>query len=463
MEQDYTTAMKKLLMFVMVLTSWGMQAMSQSDSTYIPKDLNDCIRVLDTLVPDSTKVLYVAMDENQFIGASHFGLGLTIRNTWGLWRGSRLSEYFNKNGVKHPDDMSGIILRCYHRHLTGKPLRIHQQLRHTRRAWRKQYGRVKTREMEGGNNKSQEENAAFLNLPRIDSTTGAYIGLHGRTLTAQDTAYLERHRGRFHGLARIDTCGFNDKVKTYTFKYRRGKAWIVEYNEFDELRRLTKCYSNTFSSGTKEHYYECYIYQYDSTGLLREKTVYENRFGTVRSKFRYDYDTNGYTITDYNTVHHYHLADGSEKWAYDDDTIEGILDSSYIEINNVDTVLLDENGREIAKLMGSIHLYQYDSLGRQVSWLEASHSSESGWYIWQGGINIYEEEDGRNYYIDIRGNNVMVMYADKHGYVTRKCYQDYKGKHAPQCRRIRYDRHGNPKRIKNLLDGSTSKYHFRYY
>lgn len=455
--------MKKLLIFVVVLSSLGMRAMAQSDSTYIPKNLKDCIRVLDSILPDSTKAQYVAIDESAFIGASHFGLGLTIRNTWGLWRGSRLSEYFVKKGVMHPDDMSGIILRCYHRHLTGKPMRVHQQLHHARRAWIKQYGRVKTRKMEGGNNKSQEENAAFLNLPRIDSTTGAYMNTHGRTLTAQDTAYLERHRGRFHGLARIDTCRFKGKVKSFTFKYRRGKERIAEYYEFDEQRRVTKCYCKTFLNGNYEIYYECYLYQYDSAGLLREKTEYRSPFEDVTSKYRYDYDTNGYTITNYNTVHCYHLADGSRDWAYDDDTIAGILDSSYIDINIVDTVLLDENGRVIAELTGDRIFYQYDSLGRQVSWLKASHSSESGWYVWLGGVILFDEGDGKSYYIDIRNNNVSVMYADKHGNVTRSCYQDYTGKRVPKCRRIRYDRHGNPKRVKDLLDGSTIKYHFRYY
>lgn len=128
-----------------MLLAFSMRAMSQSDSIYIPKDIKDCIRVLDSIVPDSTKAQYVAIDEPAFIGASHFGMGLTIRNTWGLWRGSRLSEYFVKKGVHHLDDMSGIILRCYHRHLTGKPMRVHELIRHTRHAWRKEYGRVKTR------------------------------------------------------------------------------------------------------------------------------------------------------------------------------------------------------------------------------------------------------------------------------------------------------------------------------
>ena len=51
----------------------------------------------------------------------HFGLGMGIRNTWGLWGDSRLAKYFKKHGIKHPDNMSGIILDAYVNHLKGKP------------------------------------------------------------------------------------------------------------------------------------------------------------------------------------------------------------------------------------------------------------------------------------------------------------------------------------------------------
>ena len=461
---NYRTVMKKLLIFVMLFSSFGMRAMAQIDSTYIPKNLKDCIRVLDSILPDSTKAQYVAIDESAFSSASHFGMGLTIRNTWGLWRGSRLSEYFVKKGVHHPDDMSGIILRCYHRHLTGKPMRVHGLIRHTRHAWRKEYGRVKMRTMKGGNNKSFEENAAFLNLPRIDSVTGAYMDNHGRKLTAQDSAYLQRHSGRFHGVARIDTCGHIGNVKSVTADYRRGKNRTTAYYEFDKQRRVTNCYRKTFRKGDDVvNYKDCYRYHYDSVGLLREKTEYDSQFEHVIYRYRYDYDSNGYTITECNIVNSYHLADGRRDWTYNDDTIAGILDSSYLEIYNVDTILLDENGRVIAELRGDVYFYQYDSLGRQVVWLTAWHNSETGWCVPQGGVFLYDEGDGRNYYLDFRNNNVTVMYTDKHGNEIRNCYQDFKGKRAPRSSRISYDRHGNPKRIKNLRDGSTIKYHFRYY
>jgi hypothetical protein len=57
-----------------------------------------------------------------------FGLGLWIRNNWGLWSGSRLAVYFAEAGVRHPDTMSGIVLRAYARHLRGEPPTFQEEL-----------------------------------------------------------------------------------------------------------------------------------------------------------------------------------------------------------------------------------------------------------------------------------------------------------------------------------------------
>ena len=39
-----------------------------------------------------------------------------IRNNWGLWAGEgELYSWFKNNGINHPDDMSGIIIRSFHR------------------------------------------------------------------------------------------------------------------------------------------------------------------------------------------------------------------------------------------------------------------------------------------------------------------------------------------------------------
>ena len=63
--------------------------------------------------------------------------GLWMRNNWGLWGGSRLSNYFNKLGVFHPDDMSGIILTSYYRYSLGKEIKLEEQISHYKSYWEK--------------------------------------------------------------------------------------------------------------------------------------------------------------------------------------------------------------------------------------------------------------------------------------------------------------------------------------
>lgn len=48
------------------------------------------------------------------------GLGMWMRNNWRLWAGSRLQKYFLVRGIRHPDDMSGVILEYYYDWLKGQ-------------------------------------------------------------------------------------------------------------------------------------------------------------------------------------------------------------------------------------------------------------------------------------------------------------------------------------------------------
>ena len=58
-----------------------------------------------------------------------------LRNNWQLWGMSRLSFYFNNIGVYHPDDMSGIILTSYQRHLKGEDIKLEEQIKHYQDYW----------------------------------------------------------------------------------------------------------------------------------------------------------------------------------------------------------------------------------------------------------------------------------------------------------------------------------------
>ena len=56
------------------------------------------------------------------IGIVHHGSGRRIRNAWGLWTGSKLAEQlYERFGLTHADDMSGLILHCAWRELNGLP------------------------------------------------------------------------------------------------------------------------------------------------------------------------------------------------------------------------------------------------------------------------------------------------------------------------------------------------------
>ncbi|MEM6299866.1 MAG: DUF6794 domain-containing protein, partial [Bacteroidota bacterium] len=65
----------------------------------IPSNLKECFTSLDTVLSDSFKIELKELSTSDLVVKTHFGLGLWIRNSWGLWAGSKLSEFFNQLGV----------------------------------------------------------------------------------------------------------------------------------------------------------------------------------------------------------------------------------------------------------------------------------------------------------------------------------------------------------------------------
>ena len=91
---------------------------------YIPKDMEDCLKQLDSFWNDSIKSEIRKMSIKDFTGQAHFAIGMWIRNNWGLWVSSRLTKYFNSFGYIQPDDMSGAILELYYRKLSGEDIHL---------------------------------------------------------------------------------------------------------------------------------------------------------------------------------------------------------------------------------------------------------------------------------------------------------------------------------------------------
>ncbi len=102
---------------------------------YVPIDLDDAHRELLRMLSndDVDKIRRAGDDE---AATFHMGLGLWIRNNWGLWGGSRLAVHFNGLGVRHPDDMSGIILGSFRYKLQGRAFPLRESVAEYQEYWR---------------------------------------------------------------------------------------------------------------------------------------------------------------------------------------------------------------------------------------------------------------------------------------------------------------------------------------
>ena len=103
-----------------------------------PTNLSECFKCLDDIFKDSPDSdWFETSGESEVIAQSHHGLGQWIRNNWNLLsEESTLYQYFKKLGLKHADDMSGVILTSYHRHINKKELGLDEQIRQCIEFWK---------------------------------------------------------------------------------------------------------------------------------------------------------------------------------------------------------------------------------------------------------------------------------------------------------------------------------------
>lgn len=102
-----------------------------------PPDLDSCLVTLEHELSTELQAEMKAGTETDMI-RYHFSTGMWMRNEWGLWSGSRLSRWFNDRGIFHPDDMSGIILTSFWRHLNDQPIGLERQIAEYQRYWEEQ-------------------------------------------------------------------------------------------------------------------------------------------------------------------------------------------------------------------------------------------------------------------------------------------------------------------------------------
>jgi len=106
---------------------------------YVPADLEDAhAYLLKHLSAEELQRIREMKSEDEII-YYHMGLGMGMRNGWSLWGGGRLADYFRKLGIRHPDDMSGIILDTFWCKLHHQPFHLQEKIASAQAFYQQQF------------------------------------------------------------------------------------------------------------------------------------------------------------------------------------------------------------------------------------------------------------------------------------------------------------------------------------
>ena len=127
MFNNYMKYLVTLCMFVISFIAFG-QIKNMNMKKEKPKNLTECIQMLDKTLKKEDKDYIKTLTEDEFFMESHFTIGMGIRNEWIRSGNPELVTFLLDQGVKHPDDMSAMILTSYYRHLLGKEIDFEGQI-----------------------------------------------------------------------------------------------------------------------------------------------------------------------------------------------------------------------------------------------------------------------------------------------------------------------------------------------
>jgi hypothetical protein len=218
-----------IIFHLSTLIAFGQDG-SKANIKYKPKNLDEAVLQLEKIHDDTTEKHIIAMTEKQFIAHSHFGIGMSIRNNWGLWKGGELSKYFNSIGIYHPDDMSGIILTSYFRHLKGQDRELEKQVKHYQDYWKASAEHFYRLKIDASYKRQLQQTqdsleAVRLKEKKIEWSTGKVI-----------SGYLAYQ-------CRLINFGDRTKVKGTILEWKGDKVVIQITQYFDEKKKkkVIKC------------------------------------------------------------------------------------------------------------------------------------------------------------------------------------------------------------------------------
>ena len=128
--------MRRLLMILAVAFAVPAQADATGDRLIAcaPATFDAAVNCLDKHLPEESKD---ALRERGGASRSHFGLGMWLRNNWGLWSGGKLQQAMKTMGFQHPDDMSGTIIEAEAARLRGETFDVAAKIAGFAQYWKR--------------------------------------------------------------------------------------------------------------------------------------------------------------------------------------------------------------------------------------------------------------------------------------------------------------------------------------
>ena len=77
-----------------------------------PTNIAEAVNALDDLVSAESRKRVRDLDRSDLI-REHFGVAGLVRNTWLYEEDSPLRDYFESEGIDHPDTMSAVVVQAY--------------------------------------------------------------------------------------------------------------------------------------------------------------------------------------------------------------------------------------------------------------------------------------------------------------------------------------------------------------
>lgn len=104
----------------------------------IPNNIDEAVDILLSQMSEKDKESYRQEPEDYPGVCFHFGGGMNMRNSWGLWfNDTAISQWMDRNEIYHGDDRSSTIYKALWCRLTGKPFDIKKEAAFHRAYWEK--------------------------------------------------------------------------------------------------------------------------------------------------------------------------------------------------------------------------------------------------------------------------------------------------------------------------------------